>query len=90
MSRTDLDPASLANALRRMAGDGSMEWCYEPIQASVLLDVADLLAENAKLRELCEDMLDYIEIREAFDRPPTSEMCEEFAQRADKLGIEVD
>lgn len=44
--------------------------------------------ENAKLRELVEDMLDYIEIREAFGRPPTSEMCEKFAQRADELGIE--
>ena len=45
--------------------------------------------ENDKLRELVEDMLDYIEIRAAFGRPPTSEMCEEFARRADELGIEV-
>lgn len=50
----------------------------------------ELGTENAKLRELCEDMLDCIEIREAFGRPPTSEMYEEFAQRADELGIEVD
>lgn len=52
MSRTDLDPSTLARSLRRMAGDGSIEWVMELIQASVLLDVADLLAENAKLREL--------------------------------------
>jgi Mg2+ and Co2+ transporter CorA len=34
-----------------MAGDGSIEWVMEPIQASVLLDVADALGENTKLRE---------------------------------------
>lgn len=45
--------------------------------------------EYDEMRELVEDMLDYIEIREAFGRPPTSEMCKKFAQRADKLGIEV-
>ena len=54
MSRTDLDPSTLARSLRRMAGDGSIEWVMEPIQASVLLDVADALAENAKLREQYE------------------------------------
>lgn len=47
-------------------------------------------AENAKLRELCEDMLDYVEIRAAFGRPPTSEMYERFADAARELGIEVD
>lgn len=51
MSRTDLDPSTLARSLRRIAGDGSIEWVMEPIQASVLLDVADLLDENAKLRD---------------------------------------
>lgn len=52
MSRTDLDATTLANSLRMRAGDGSIEWVYEPIQASVLLDIADMLDENAKLREL--------------------------------------
>lgn len=46
--------------------------------------------ENAKLRELCEDMLDCIEIRVAFGRPPTGEMYERFADAARELGIEVD
>lgn len=55
MSRTDLDAATLARSLRRMAGDGGMEWCCEPIQANVLLDVADMLDENVKLRELVRD-----------------------------------
>lgn len=60
MSRTNLDPASLAKSLRRMAGDGGMEWCCEPIRASVLLDVADMLDENAKLRELCRRFAEYV------------------------------
>lgn len=51
MSRTDLDPATLVRSLRRMAGDGSVEWVMEPIQAAVLLDIADMLDESAKLRE---------------------------------------
>lgn len=56
MSRTDLDPATLARSIRRMAGDGSVEWVMEPIQARVLHDVADLLDENEKLRELVRDL----------------------------------
>lgn len=51
MSRTDLDAETLARSLRAMAGDGSIEWVMEPMQASVLLDIADALDENAKLRE---------------------------------------
>ena len=54
MSRTDLDPATLAASLRRMVGDGSVEWVTEPMQTRVLLDVADMLDENAKLREQLE------------------------------------
>lgn len=54
MSRTDLDPVTIARSLRRMAGNGSIEWVMEPMQASVLLDVADMLDENAKLREELE------------------------------------
>ena len=46
--------------------------------------------ENAKLQELIEDTLFYIEIRAVFNRPPTEEMYEEFAQRARELGVEVD
>lgn len=55
MSRTDLDAHTLARSLRRMAGDGSVEWVMEPIQADVLRDIADMLAENARLRELVRD-----------------------------------
>ena len=48
----------------------------------------ELLRTNDRLRELVEDMLDCIEIRAAWHRPPTDEMCEEFAQRARELGVE--
>lgn len=54
MSRTDLDAVTLANSLRTKAGDGSVEWVYEPIQSSVLLDAADMLDENARLRQELE------------------------------------
>ena len=49
-----------------------------------------IMAENDRLRELVEDMLDCIEVRAAFGRPPTDRMCEDFARRARDLGIEVD
>ena len=51
MSRTGLDAATLAKSLRRIAGDGSAEWVMEPMQARVLLDVADALDERDRLRE---------------------------------------
>lgn len=54
MSTTGLDAATLARSLRRMAGDGSVEWVMEPIQSSVLRDIADMLDENKKLREQIE------------------------------------
>ena len=70
MSRTDIPPAILAWSLRRMAGDGSVEWVCEPIRASELLDVADLLDENAKLRELAERAWKSAErLCQAFDGP---------------------
>lgn len=47
-----------------------------------------LLAENAKLLELVEDMLDCIQIRAAFSRPPTEDMYEMFYKRARELGVD--
>ena len=52
--------------------------------------VTELLDENAKLRELVEDMLDCIDIQTAFERVPARWMQDEFAGRARELGIEVD
>ena len=52
--------------------------------------LTELERENAKLREMVEDMLSCIEIRSAFNRPPTTKMYEEFAQQARELGIEAD
>lgn len=51
--------------------------------------IARLEDKNAKLQELCEDMLDCIEIRAAFGRPPTDEMYKRFADAARELGMEV-
>ena len=76
-------------------------WSDGADDARLLEDAADTIwqlrddlqrtnAENAKLRELGEDMLDCIEIRAAFGRPPTSEMYERFADAARELGMEVD
>ena len=63
MSRTGIGPETLAQSLRRMAGNGSIEWVMEPLQASVLLDIADMLEENAKLREerdMYRDLVGYM------------------------------
>lgn len=62
MSRTDIDAASLAAYLRRKCGDGSMEWSYEPMQTSVLLDIADMLDESARLQELMARMAEALGI----------------------------
>lgn len=66
MSRTDLDISAIARSLRRMAGDpydseGGIEWVHEPIQASVLLDIADALDENATLRQRLADVTESME-----------------------------
>ena len=101
MSRTDLDPATLACSLRRMAGDGSVEWVMEPIQAAVLHDIADLLDESAKLRELVLDLWRFTgtackKYPRLFDpdaqggqmvRP---NMLDSFDQRIRELGVEVE
>ena len=71
--------------LRRMAGDGSIEWVMEPIQASVLLDMADSLDENAKLRELCADL--YAEMITYSDAPNYNASV--WAPKLRELGIEV-
>jgi len=55
----------------------------------VAIETENLHVDNDRLRELVEDMLSCIEIRAAFDRPPTEEMYETFAQRARELGVEV-
>lgn len=93
MSRTDLDPTTLAASLRRMAGDGSVEWVMEPMQTRVLLDVADMLDENAKLRELLQRLL--AEYRYMSVRPRKVYMQHERRMRVieeemRELGVEVD
>lgn len=93
MSRTDLDPATLAASLRRMAGDGSVEWVTEPIQTRVLLDVADMLNENAKLRDLCEWLLNPYRLGAVTGEGVDKQWCRETydggSYRLRELGIEV-
>ena len=60
-NRTGLSPADIAESFRDRCGDGSVEWVYTPTQTRVLLDAADMLDENAKLRELVRDMWGFIE-----------------------------
>lgn len=56
MSRTGLSPADIADSFRDRCGDGSVEWVYTPMQTWVLLDAADMLDENAKLREYVTEL----------------------------------
>ena len=55
-NRTGLSAADLAAQFRDVCGDGSMEWVTGPMQAWLLLDAADMLDENERLRELCADL----------------------------------
>lgn len=84
MSRTDLDPTTLARSLRLTAGDGSVEWVTEPMQTRVLLDVADMLDENAKLRELCSELL-----RMAESNDPDFLHWPEIHDELRKVGVEI-
>lgn len=61
MSRTGLSPADIANSFRDICGDGSVEWVYTPTQTWVLLDAADMLDENERLRELVARLIRHIE-----------------------------
>lgn len=57
--------------------------------SQTIIELSEAYDKIDELQTLVEDMLDYLEIQEAFDEPPTSKVCKEFAQRANKLGIEV-
>ena len=97
MTRTDLDAHTLARSLRRMAGDGSVEWVMEPIQADVLRDVADALDENAELRELAWTLAncaagrgcDYCPINGGYGYVDEKDMCESVHANMRELEIEV-
>ena len=57
MSRTGLSPSDIAKSFRDRCGDGSVEWVYTPTQTWVLLDAADMLDENGKLRGQLEGIV---------------------------------
>lgn len=54
-NRTGLSAADIAAQFRDVCGDGSMEWVYTPMQTWLLLDAADMLDENARLRSCLSD-----------------------------------
>lgn len=85
MSRTGLSQADIAESFRDMCGDCSVEWVYTPMQTWVLLDAADMLDENAKLRELCADL--YAEMITYSDAPNYNASV--WAPKLRELGIEV-
>ena len=85
-NRTGLSPADIAESFRDRCGDGSVEWVYTPTQTRVLLDAADMLDENDKLRELVEDMA--AEIRGLGVDFARVGWCD-YADRMRELGVEV-
>ena len=66
------------------------KWQYKQAYEAALEHNHELQDENAKLRELVEDMMDCIDIQIAFERVPARWMQDEFAGRARELGVEVD
>ena len=86
MSRTGLSQADIAESFRDRCGDGSVEWVYTPMQTWVLLDAADMLDENAKLRELVRDMWN----EGAFAPGACYVETDRLEERTRELGIEVD
>lgn len=98
MSRTGLDGATLANSLRARAGDGSIELVSEPIQASVLLDIADMLEDyesvqgesdywkHEALRRICtEGELRRVRTARRKDRSENEQLCNENAKLRELL-----
>jgi hypothetical protein len=100
MSRTGLDAATLARSLRDRAGDGSIDWVSQPIQADVLLDIADMLDDNAKMRELAAIQREFADTICGPECKRLDEYCgfrvdeechyeREIYDRMQELGIEV-
>ena len=82
---------TIAELLRNHADlatrEGGMYYSGEYL-SRIAKTAESLEAENAKLRELVEDMLSCIQIRAAFGRPPTEDMYEMFYKRARELGVD--
>ena len=89
MSRTGLSPADIAESFRDMCGDGSMEWVYTPMQTWVLLDAADMLDENERLRELVRDMWLHSYCSIAKSREDDDRHIEDVIDRMRELGVDA-
>lgn len=94
MSRTGLSPADIAESFRDSCGDGSVEWVAGPMQTWLLLDAADMLDENDKLRGLCEWLLNPYRLGavtgEGVDRQWCRETYDGGSYRLRELRVEVD
>lgn len=89
MSRTGLSPADIAESFRDRCGDGSVEWVYTPMQTWVLLDAADMLDEDAKLRELVQDMWLHSYCSIAKTREDDDRHIEDVIDRMRELGVDA-
>ena len=87
MSRTGLSPADIAESFRNMCGDGSVEWVYTPTQTWVLLDAADMLDENDRLRQAFHETL--ARLIAANDSTEVNYMDEDYCDLLRELGMEV-
>ena len=91
MSRTGLSPADIANSFRDRCGDGSVEWVYTPMQTWVLLDAADMLDENDRLRNEFRKMDEWHskELLAAVDNnAKLRELVEDMAAEMRGLGVD--
>lgn len=85
-------PDIVAHHLRTLAGDGSVEWVHQPIQASVLADAAELLDELCDLvNDMWHGMCGYShDCRDCDNNCGTYQepICE-FRRRMDEVGVIV-
>ena len=77
-NRTGLSAADIAEQFRDVCGDGSMEWVSKAWQTWVLLDAADMLDENEKLRKAVDYLYGF------------AKTCGVDADDLRELGVEVD
>lgn len=61
MSRTGLMAQDMAEHLRNICGDGSIEWQYELMPTALLMDMADAIDEGA---DSFNSMGEYVELWE--------------------------
>lgn len=89
-NRTGLSAADIAKSFRDVCGDGSVEWVAGPMQTWLLLDAADMLDENDRLRELVVDMWRELDAATQYDAGGGRGVVYELADRMRELVVVVD